>query len=85
MFNDRGTSADAAHRVARGDRYETEDQEKTRYDRFCWCGVGIWRISSLVHRHTTQLSAEVLISARRNHRRVEPAAVAGVLYKRQRQ
>jgi hypothetical protein len=84
MFNDRGISVDAAHRVIRGDRYETEDQEKTRYDRFCWCGVGIWRISSLVHHHTTQVSAEVLTSARPEHRRVEPAAVAEVSYERQR-
>ena len=85
MFNDRGASVDAAPRVIRGDRYESEDQEKTRYDRFCWCGVGIWRTSSLVHRHTAPLSAEVLISARPEHRRVEPAAVAGVSYERQRQ
>jgi ribosomal protein L19 len=34
MFNDRGASVEAAPRVIRGDRYETEDQEKTRYDRF---------------------------------------------------
>ncbi len=85
MFNDRVASVDAAHRVIRGDRYETEDQEKTRYDRFCWCGAGIWRISSLGHRHNTRLSAEFLTSARAEHRQVEPATDAGVSYERQRQ
>ena len=30
LFTDRGTSVDAAHPIARGERYETEDQATAR-------------------------------------------------------
>jgi hypothetical protein len=40
VFTDRGTSADAAHPIARGGRYESEDDETVRYDRICGSVVG---------------------------------------------
>jgi hypothetical protein len=52
VFTDRGTTVDAAHPIARGERYECEDQEKARHDRICESVVGTYQLSRLVRRHT---------------------------------
>jgi len=52
LFTDRGTSVDAAHSIARGERYEGEDQEKARHDRICGSVVGTYRLFRLVRCHT---------------------------------
>jgi hypothetical protein len=52
LFTDKGTSVDAAHPIARGERYASEDEETVRYDRIYGKVVGTYQLSRLVRRHT---------------------------------
>ena len=56
VFTDRGTIADAARPVTKGEYYEKAGQEKARHDRFYGSVVGTWRLSSLVLRHTPEVT-----------------------------
>jgi len=57
VITDRGTSVDAAHPIARGERDETEDQATARYDRICGNVLGTSQLSRLVRRHTSRVTS----------------------------
>ena len=63
MFTDIDTSADAAHPVARGERYVTPDQAKARYACFYGNLLGTRWLSSLVSRLTSDGTVRRVLSS----------------------
>jgi hypothetical protein len=59
VFSVRGSTVEAAHPIARGERYASEDNETVRYDRIYGKVVGTPPLSRLVRRHTPRMTSYV--------------------------